>query len=139
MYDRLTLIHFPSDQDQRHTFNGYLSYRLRPSINLSAKFSYGSGFPVPGFFTLQDGNYYLASEQNRVRLPDYQRLDIRMNKSKVLKHGKMTLFVEAVNVLNHANYRFDSYNGYDPSTRQAYISLSEMFPILPSAGITFEF
>ena len=139
MFDRLTLIHFPSDQDQGHTFNGYLSYRLRPSINLSAKFSYGSGFPVPGFFTLQDGNYYLAPERNLVRLPDYQRLDIRMNKAKVLKYGKMTLFVEVVNVLNHGNYRFDSYNGYDGNTRQAYISLSEMFPILPSAGVTFEF
>jgi hypothetical protein len=139
MFDRLTLIHFPSDQDQRHTFNGYLSYRLRPSINLSAKFTYGSGFPVPGFFTLQDGTYYLGSERNQVRLPDYQRLDIRMNKSKLVKLGKMTLFVEVVNVLDHANYRFDSYNGYDFNTRQAYISLSQMFPVLPSAGITFEF
>jgi hypothetical protein len=138
-YDSLTLIHFPSDEDQRHTFNGYLSYRLRPSINLSGKFSYGSGFPVPGFFTLLDGTYYLGSERNTVRLPAYQRLDIRMNKSKTLKHGKMTLFVEVVNVLDHANYRFDSYNGYDAVTKQAYISLSEMFPILPSAGVTFEF
>ena len=137
--DTVTQIRFPSDQDQRHTFNGYLSYRLRPSINLSAKFSYGSGFPVPGFFSLQNGTYYLAAQENAVRLPDYQRLDIRMNKSKLLKRGKMTLFVEAVNVFNHANYRFDSYNGYDGTTRQAYISLSEMFPILPSAGVTFEF
>jgi hypothetical protein len=139
MFDPLTLIHFPSDQDQRHTFNGYLSYRLRPSINLSAKFNYGSGFPVPGFFTLQNGTYYLAAERNLVRLPPYQRLDIRLNKSKTLKHGKMTLFVEVVNVLDHANYRFDSYNGYDPTTKQAYISLSEMFPLFPSAGVTFEF
>ena len=62
-----------------------------------------------------------------------------MNKSRNLKHGKMTLFVEVTNVLNHTNYRFDSYNGYDPSTKQAFISLSQMFPILPSAGMTFEF
>ncbi len=139
MFDRLTLIHFPSEQDQRHTFNGYLSYRLSSSINLSAKLSYGSGFPVPGFLTFQNGLYYIGAERDLVRLPDYQRLDLRMNKSKVLRHGKMTLFVEGVNVLNHENYRFDSYNGYDGNTKQAYISLSEMFPILPSAGATFEF
>jgi len=139
MFDRFTLIHFPSQQDQRHTFNGYLSYRLRPSVNLSAKFSYGSGFPVPGFLAFQNGVYYIGAERDLVRLPDYQRLDLRMNKAKLLKHGKMTLFVEVVNVLNHANYRFDSYNGYDGNTKQAYISLSEMFPILPSAGVTFEF
>jgi hypothetical protein len=51
----------------------------------------------------------------------------------------MTLFVEVVNVLNHSNCRFDSYDGYNPSTKQAYISLSEMFPLFPSAGVTFEF
>jgi hypothetical protein len=139
MFDRLTLVRYPSDQDQRHTFNGYLSYRLRPSINLSAKFMYGSGFPVPGFLTLQDGTYYLGSTRNAVRLPDYQKLDIRMNKSKLLKHGKMTIFVEVVNVYNHNNFRFDSYDGYNSQSGQAYISLSQMFPILPSAGTTFEF
>jgi hypothetical protein len=137
--DKTTLLRFPSDQDQRHTFNAYLSYRLRPSINLSMKFSYGSGFPVPGFFSLDNGTYFLASQQNLVRLPAYQRLDIRLNKSKTLRYGKMTLFVEVVNVLNHGNYRFDSYNGYDSSSKQAYVSLSEMFPVLPSAGVTFEF
>jgi hypothetical protein len=139
MFDRLTRVRFPSDQDQRHTFNGYLSYRLRPSVNLSAKFTYGSGFPVPGFLTLHDGTYYLGTIRNMVRLPDYQKLDLRMNKSKLLKHGKMTLFVEGINVTDHANYRFDSYNGYDAQTKQAYISLSQMFPILPSAGMMFEF
>jgi hypothetical protein len=139
MFDTLTQIRFPSDQDQRHTFNGYVSYRLRPSINLSAKMSWGSGFPIPGFFTLQDGAYFIGAERNLLRLPPYQRLDIRMNKSKNFEHGKMTLFVEAVNVFNHANYRFDSYNGYDPGSGQASISLTQMFPILPSAGVTFEF
>jgi hypothetical protein len=139
MRDTLAGIRFPSDQDQRHTINTYLSYRLRPSVNLSGKLSYGSGFPVPGFLTMQGGEYYLAAERNLVRLPAYQRLDVRMNKSKTFEHAKMTIFVEAVNVLNHSNYRFDSYNSYDPTTGQAYISLSKMFPILPSAGMTLEF
>jgi hypothetical protein len=139
MYDSWTRISFPSDQDQRHTINAYLSYRLRPTLNLSSKFTWGSGFPVPGFFSLENGNYSIAAERNLVRLPDYQRLDIRMAKSRTFEHGKMTLYVEGVNVLNHANYRFDSYNGYDGGTGLAYISLSKMFPILPSAGVTFEF
>ncbi len=139
MHDSVTGIYFPADQDQRHTVNAYASYRLRPTLNLSGKFSWGSGFPVPGFFSQQDGEYFLASERNLVRLPPYQRLDFRLNKSKSFEHAKMTFFVEAVNVLNHANYRFESYNGYDPTSGQAYISLSKMFPIFPSAGVTFEF
>ncbi len=139
MHDALTDISFPSDQDQRHTVNAYASYRLRPTLNLSSKFSWGSGFPVPGFFSQQGDEYFLAPERNLVRLPPYQRLDIRMNKSKVLEHAKMTFFVEVVNVLNHSNYRFESYNGFDYSTGQAYISLSKMFPIFPSVGVTVEF
>ena len=39
----------------------------------------------------------------------------------------MTIYAEVLNVFNHANYRFDSYNGYDPTTGQAYISLLKMF------------
>ena len=139
MHDSLTGIHFPADQDQRHTINTYLSYRLRPSLNISAKFSLGSGFPVPGFFSIRGDTYYLAAERNLVRLPMYERLDIRLNKSKTLKRGKMTLFVEVTNLMNHSNYRFDSYNGFNPATGQAYVSLSSMFPILPSAGVTIDF
>ncbi|HMF75853.1 MAG TPA: TonB-dependent receptor [Bryobacteraceae bacterium] len=139
MQDALTGIRFLADQDQRHTINTYVSYRLRPSVNVSAKFAWGSGFPVPGFFSQRGDRYYLAADRNLVRLPAYQRLDIRVNKSKTLKRGKMTVFVEVSNVLNHSNYRFDSYNGFSGATRQAYISLSQMFPILPSAGVTFDF
>ena len=138
MHDTLTGIRFPSDEEQRHTINGYLSYRLRPSVNLSAKLSWGSGFPVPGFFRLENGTNYLAAERNQVRLPPYQRLDLRMNKSIAVRHGRMSLFVEVVNLLDNSNYRFDSYNGYNPVTGQAYISLMKMFPILPTAGVTFD-
>ncbi len=93
---------------------------------------------MPGFFRLPDGNYYPAAEGNLLRSPEYQGLDLRINKSKTFEHGKMTLYVEAVNVLNRANYRFDGYNGFDSSTGLAYVSQSKIFPI-PSAGVTFEF
>jgi hypothetical protein len=43
-----------------------------------------------------------------------------------------------VNILNRANYRFDSYNGHDDSGR-AFLSFSRMFPVLPSAGLMVEF
>ncbi len=43
-------VSFPSDYDQRHTFNAYVSRRLRPTVNVSARFTYGSGMPLPGFY-----------------------------------------------------------------------------------------
>lgn len=38
---------FSSDYDQRHTINAYASRRIRPTVNVSGRFSYGSGMPLP--------------------------------------------------------------------------------------------
>ncbi len=71
---------FPTDNDQRHTVNVFGSYRLRPTVNLSMKWLYGSGLPIPGFYRLVNGQYYLSANRNQLRLLDYQRVDVRMNK-----------------------------------------------------------
>ena len=44
-------VSFPSDYDQRHTFNAYVSRRLRPTVNVSARFTYGSGMPLAGLLS----------------------------------------------------------------------------------------
>ena len=72
---------FPSDYDQRHTVNAYLSRRLRPTVNFSGRFTYGSGMPLPGFYRLDQGAYELAQDRNGLRAPAYQRMDLRVNKA----------------------------------------------------------
>jgi Carboxypeptidase regulatory-like domain/TonB-dependent Receptor Plug Domain len=130
---------FPSDYDQRHTFNAYVSRRLRPTVNVSARFTYGSGMPLPGFYR-QDGTaYFLTTNRNGVRAPSYQRTDLRLNKAYVHKKTKATLFAEVVNLTNHHNRDFDSPGPYDSVTTQTYPKFFSMFPILPSAGMVFEF
>jgi hypothetical protein len=108
-------------------------------VNLSAKWSYGSGFPVPGFFEQRGGIYYLTAVRNQARLGQYSRTDLRINKQKVFDRWKMTIYGEVVNVFNRGNYRFDSYDGFNARTGQAYLSFAKMFPILPSAGLMVEF
>ncbi|SPE30725.1 hypothetical protein SBA6_1300001 [Candidatus Sulfopaludibacter sp. SbA6] len=51
---------FPSDFDQRHTVNLYGGYRLKPTVNLSVRWNYGSGFPIPGFLQ-RIGSLYTAA------------------------------------------------------------------------------
>jgi hypothetical protein len=138
MRDSVTLAHFPSDWDQRHTVNAYGGYRLRPTVNLSLKASYGSGFPIPGFFTRTAGGYAIGSIMNNVRLPAYMRLDARVNKSWTRDNWKVTLYGEVINLTNRTNYMFDSFNGYNPRTGLASLSIDTMFPVLPSAGIVVE-
>ncbi len=132
-------IRFPSDYDQRHTFNAYVSRRLRPTVNVSARFTYGSGMPFPGFYRQQGTAYFVSSSRDAVRAPDYQRLDLRLNKAYVHKKSKATLFAEVINLTNHSNRDFDSAGPYDANTRQTYPNFFSMFPILPSAGMVFEF
>ncbi|MBZ5675925.1 MAG: TonB-dependent receptor [Acidobacteriia bacterium] len=133
---------FPSDYDQRHTFNAYVSRRLRPTVNVSARFTYGSGMPLPGFYRDVQANgtaYFLAADRNGLRAPNYQRTDLRLNKAYVHKKSKATLFAEVVNLTNHHNRDFDSPGPYDSVTTQTYPNFFSMFPILPSAGVLFEF
>ena len=134
MRDGITGAHYPSDFDQRHTINAFLNYRLSPTINLSLRHSYGSNFPIPGFFTLRNGQYYLSQQRNQLRLPSFQRTDFRLNKQIERKRWRGVLFVEVMNLFNNKNQTFDTYNGYDSATGQARVSLLQLFPIVPAAG-----
>ena len=129
---------FPADLDQRHTVNVYGGYRLRPSVNLSLRWSYGSGFPIPGYLLQKGTLYYLSVSRNQVRLSPYSRTDFRINKAWTHDKWKLTLYGELINLTNRTNYVFESFDGYTTSTKQAYITLDKMFPILPSAGLVFE-
>jgi hypothetical protein len=132
-------ISFPADEDQRHTVNVFGSYRIRPTVNLSLKWIYGSGYPMPGFYQRQAGQYYLAESRNSLKLDDYQRLDARINKSRAFRRWKLTLYGEVINLTNRVNYRFSSFDGYNSKTGRVSLSLTKMFPIIPSAGLVLEF
>jgi hypothetical protein len=136
--ERVTNVSFPSDWDQQHTINAYGSYRVRPSVNLSLRWTYGSGFPIPGFLERNGALYFLSSQRNRLRLGPYQRTDLRISKSWAPVNWKITLYGEVLNLTNKTNYRFDSFNRYSPKTAQAFLTLDKMFPLLPSLGIVFE-
>jgi hypothetical protein len=138
MRDGVTNNRFPSDYDQRHTLNVYGGYRLKPTVNLSAKVSYGSGFPIPGYLQQVGALYYLSNVRNQLRMQAYLRTDARVNKSWTKDKWKLTLFGEVINLTNRTNYLYDSFNGYNSKTLQALLTLDTMFPILPSAGIVFE-
>ncbi len=112
----------------------------RPSVNVSGKWAFGSSTPLPGFFRKDaTGLYYIAAGRNEIRLSDYQRLDLRVDKSLVFDRWKLTIYGELINATNHKNYRMSSYNSADSRTGRASVSIDRVFPILPSGGIMVEF
>lgn len=138
MRDGISGANFVSDWDQRHTINVYGGYRVRPSVNLSVRSSWGSGFPIPGFLRTVAGSYYLATVSDGQRLGAYNRTDLRINKAWTRAQWKLTLYGEIVNLTDRTNYLFESLNSYNKTTGQAYVTVDKMFPILPSAGLVFE-
>ncbi len=137
--DGVTGARFPSENDQTHTVNIFGSYRIRPTINLSLRWLYGSGFPIPGYFRKEGDRYYLAETRNTLRLPVYHRLDVRVNKAFVYPGWKMTLYAEVINVYDRRNERFDELRWYRPRDGRAWLGFYRMFPILPSVGVVLEF
>jgi hypothetical protein len=138
--DLTTGMWFDSDTDIRHALNLYASYRLTPSVNLSARFNYASGSPVPGYFSVSDfttGDASVVDGRNASRMPSYQRLDLRLNKSFVHDRWKMTLYAEAINATNHRNLRYMGVGGNLQD--QAWPRFGSMAPLLPSVGVSVDF
>ncbi len=126
-------------QDQRHSLNIFATYRLTPTINLSGKALYGSGYPVPSGNFEQVGNTYYEVGINTVRLPAYLRLDLRCDKSWAFKRWKLTLYGEVLNLTNHDNRIYTYSTGVNPNTLQSTIQTEQELPVTPTAGLVFEF
>jgi hypothetical protein len=139
MRDGVTGSVFPADYDQRHSVRVFGSYRVRPSVNLSGKWIWGGGLPVRGYYERRGTEFFLTDRRNQLRLPNYQRIDARINKAFLRTWGQITLFAEVINVTNRDNVRFDDLNSFDPRTRRASLSFETMFPVLPSAGVVIDF
>lgn len=131
--------YFPTLEDQRHSLNGFGSYRLTPTINLSGKLLYGSGYPVPSTNFAQVGNTYYAIGLNTVRLPAYARFDLRCDKSWTFQRWKLTLYGEVLNLTNHDNRIYIYTSGVNPTTLQTTIQTEQELPVTPTAGLAFEF
>jgi hypothetical protein len=114
-------------QDQRHSLNAFATYRLKPTINLSGKVLYGSGFPAGSSFV----------QSNPERLGDYVSVDTRADKCWPFTRWKVTLYGEVLNLTDHNNRIVTST--VFTSTGQTVVTTQRAPPITPTAGLVFEF
>jgi outer membrane receptor for ferrienterochelin and colicin len=129
---------FRGDLDQRHTLNAYGLYRLSHRFSLGAKLRMGSNFPIPGYYERSGERYVMSHRRNTTSLPGYARLDLRANRTFDWSRKRLTLFVEVLNVLNRENVRYNP-----PRINAATLEVTRLFdslvPVVPSAGLLFEF
>ncbi|HZE26410.1 MAG TPA: TonB-dependent receptor [Terriglobales bacterium] len=131
--------YYPTLEDQRHSLHLFANYRLKPTLNLSGKWVYGSGFPVPsGLFILENGQY-VSLGLNETRLGAYQRLDLRADKDWAFRRWKLTLYGEVLNLTNHDNLRYVQTGATDLNTRKTTIITEQGLPVTPTGGVVFQF
>jgi hypothetical protein len=136
--DQLTGESFDGDYDQRHTLNAYGMQRITNRFSLAGKLRIGSNTPAVGYWEQRNGDYFVASARNALRVPVYARLDLRANRTFNWQTKRLTLFVEVMNVLGRENVRYER-PGVNRRTGQAFGIFSTMIPRVPSAGILLEF
>jgi hypothetical protein len=148
--DTLTGESFWADADQRHTVSLYGNYRLSNRTSVSARYRYGSNYPLVGYIgepsttlgqnLVVDGHpvfFGMASERNTLRLPAYSRLDVRADRAFNWSGRRLVLFVDVANVLNRTNVRNASY-AVDRAGR-VFGTMESLMPIVPSGGFVIEF
>jgi hypothetical protein len=140
---------FWGDADQRHTLSLYGSYRLSSRTSVSARYRYGSNYPVTGYIGLptrfgpsaivdgQPAFLALSAERNALRLPPYSRLDVRADRAFTWSSRRLVAFVDIANVLNHQNVRNTSY-AVDGAGR-VLGRAGTLLPFVPSGGLVVEF
>lgn len=148
--DEQTGEQFWADADQRHTLTLYGNYRLSNRSSVSARYRYGSNYPIAGYIAaaqtslgtnrLLDGRPLfsgLVSDRNTLRLPAYSRLDVRADRAFNWSGRRLVLFVDVANVLNHTNLRNASYSV--DRVGRVFDTTESLMPIVPSGGLVFEF
>ena len=133
--DRQDNLQFVSDFDQRHTITAFGSYRLRPTVDVSSQWRYGSGVPLPGFVNRTGHGIELATERNTSRLL-HERLDFRVKKAFLFPKWKLTVSGEVLNLLNRSNLIVVATNPMRIySSGRLAVNLDKSFGVLPSAAI----
>ncbi len=106
----------PGRYDQRRTFYLDANYRPRPKWHLNLAWQYRSGWPYTERFlrvgTLPDGQRYVYEETGAPygrNYPAFHRLDLRLSRFFDTPRGRISAFLEAINLYNHGNVRAYEY------------------------------
>ncbi len=130
---------FPFEYDQPWIAVTNFTYRFTPVLSLSAKWNYHTGQPYTPIYgsngTYSDGrprpNY---GQLNSRRLPNYHRLDLRLDYDHPYNTWKLNTYFELINAYAHNNVAGYDYNA-DYTDRDPVYQL----PLIPSFGVQADF
>jgi hypothetical protein len=127
------------DFDQTHVLIVAVHAYLPKGFEVGARYRYISGYPYTvaygGWFDA-DADVYSPAQGavNTGRLPAFNQLDLRVDKTFLFQRWVLKAYLDITNVTNNANVEVSQPN-YDFTRRAALTGL----PIIPSFGIRAEF
>jgi len=136
----------PGVYDQRHAFYFDINYRPNPVSHLNLAWQCRTGLPYTNVVLketiLADGTtgYYAeADEPHGERYPAFHRLDLRVSRDFNTSKGRITAFLEIMNLYNRGNVRMYSYilRCDEPGDCRLEKRAEHSFGLLPSIGITW--
>jgi len=145
--------------DRLFDFSIVVIQKISKNIDMSATWTYGSGYPITIATQKYGYNYYndfdsdilIYNKKNSFRMRDYHRLDIAINFKKEKKWGKRIWSVSIFNVYNRKNpyyYYYDREISYQngigiTSTEPTYSNMKlyqrSLFSFFPSVAYSFKF
>jgi hypothetical protein len=112
--------------------------RLGRNITIGARFRYITGLPQTpiegGILDLDAGAYTpVPGASYSSRVPAFHQLDLRIDKTWLIKRGSLMVYAELRNTYNHMTVEARNYR-YDYAQSQALTGL----PIMPVVGLRGE-
>ncbi|MEN8192329.1 MAG: TonB-dependent receptor [Bacteroidota bacterium] len=127
------------DYDSPNMANLMATYKLGDWWDFSLSCRYSTGLPYTPYDISTrhqiNGNWYCEKgEKNSQRLPDYFRVDVRVDRRFVFSNYNITAFVEIWNLTNNENVI--SYDHSDDFLTKEPVTL---FSLMPMIGVSVEF
>ncbi|MEO8512035.1 MAG: TonB-dependent receptor [Ignavibacteria bacterium] len=128
----------PAEFDYGNQITAIAGYKFGFGLSFSGKFKFAKGRPYTPFDFQESLNrnrgMYDKELYNKGRMPDYSRLDVRVDYQVNIGKTQLTTYIEVLNVFNRENY----YNYYWSSYYKRLKSNMQL-PRIPIVGISYRF
>jgi hypothetical protein len=128
----------PGSFDYPRIFNFVGGYRLNSKWELSARSAFLSGRPYTPFntalSTAQRRAIFDLDRINAARLPNYYRLDLRVDRTFTVRGKPLLIFIGAQNIINRKNLA-----GYSWNRRSNTVEKNEQLGLFPLIGMDWRF
>jgi outer membrane receptor protein involved in Fe transport len=128
----------PGSFDYRRVVNVVGGYRLTKNWELSTRIAWLGGRPYTPFNALESTRQrrpiFDLSQVNALRLPDYLRIDIRADRTFMVRNKPLLVFIGAQNIINRQNVSNFGWN-----RRLNAEQRNEQLGLFPAIGLEWRF